>query len=114
MNKVIVAGSRDITDIKIVELVIQNSGFKIDELVCGMARGVDSIGYLLCKKKGIPIKEFPADWNRYGKSAGFVRNEEMAQYATHLIAISKDRSPGTENMINLANRYNLKVFVSRL
>ncbi|GAA4139709.1 hypothetical protein GCM10022216_18100 [Sphingobacterium kyonggiense] len=59
---------------------------------------------------GIPIKQFPADWSQ-GKKAGYLRNKQMAKYATHLIAICDGESKGTKNIIDLANEHDLKVRV---
>jgi glycerophosphoryl diester phosphodiesterase len=54
---------------------------------------------------------FPAEWDKYGKSAGYRRNEQMAQYAEVLVAFWDYNSPGTRHMINLAKQYNLEVHV---
>ena len=58
----------------------------------------------LQKSKVIKIKYFPADWNTYGKSAGFVRNIEMAENATALIAFWDGKSSGTKHMIETAKK----------
>lgn len=79
------------------------------EIVSGTARGADRLGENCANKYNIPIKQFPADWYTHGKKAGHLRNEEMAKYATHLIAIWDGKSKGTKNMIDLAKKYNLKV-----
>lgn len=61
--------------------------------------------------------KFQADWDRYGKSAGYRRNAEMAKFASEegnkgvLIAFWDGESRGTKNMIDLAKRYGLKVHV---
>jgi len=56
-----------------------------------------------------------ADWDKYGKSAGYKRNEEMAIYSKEdngvLIAFWDEVSKGTKHMIDLANKHGLKVFV---
>ena len=109
--KTIIAGSRDIDDVFLVTEAIAKSGFCISEVVSGKARGVDSCGEEFAKEFGIPIKEFPADWARYGKAAGAIRNEQMAKYAEALIAVWDGRSPGTKNMIKIAKQLGLKVYV---
>lgn len=55
----------------------------------------------------IPVKSFPANWNKFGKSAGYKRNVQMADYAEGLIAITTG-SLGTTHMINIANDRKLK------
>lgn len=108
--KVIIAGTRTITDYSLVETVIKESGFDINEVVCGEARGVDILGKSWAIANNIPVKSFPADWNKFGKSAGYKRNVQMADYSDGLIAITTG-SPGTTHMINIANKRGLKVFV---
>ena len=51
-------------------------------------------------ENGIPIKEFPANWQEFGRAAGPIRNGEMADYADALIAIWDGRSRGTADMIS--------------
>lgn len=104
VNKVIVAGSRGIYNYNVVANAINESKFKIDELVCGGAQGVDLLGKKYAEKHGIPVKMFPADWDTHGKAAGYLRNKEMAEYATHLIAIWDGESRGTKMMIDLAKK----------
>ena len=57
-------------------------------------------------------KFFPADWDKYGKGAGYIRNQEMAKYSEldgALIAFHNGKSKGTKSMIALAKKYNLLV-----
>lgn len=110
--KVIVAGSRDLLDPDEVEDAIVWSPFAITELVCGMARGVDMNAYLWAKRNGIAVREFPADWDRLGLSAGPVRNEAMANYGEALIAIWDGVSSGTKDMIKRAGRHRLPVAIT--
>ena len=98
--KVIIAGSRDIIDPGVIFPIIERSPFEIDEVVCGMARGVDRMGRRWAIENGIPIKEFPANWGEYGNAAGPIRNGEMADYADALIAIWDGQSRGTADMIS--------------
>jgi hypothetical protein len=109
--KVIIAGSRDFNDYYSLTKAIMKSGLNIEEVVCGMARGVDLLGKQWADERGIYVKEFPADWNTHGQRAGPIRNTEMAKYADALIAIWDGESKGTANMISQARAKNLKVFV---
>ena len=126
LNKIIIAGSRIINNYNLVEQSIKESGFKIDEIVCGMANGPDLLGKQYGIKNNIPIKEFPAQWddltqkpciirygkwqNKYNACAGYIRNEEMAKYSTHLILIWDGKSKGSKSMLDLAKKYNLIIF----
>ncbi|MBP1743646.1 MAG: Phi18:3 [Firmicutes bacterium] len=87
------------------------------EIVSGGARGADRLGEAFAQERNYKLKIFRADWERLGKIAGFVRNEQMAVYASEashtgvLIAFWDGKSEGTSNMITLAFRYGLKVYV---
>ena len=109
--RVIIAGSRTITDYGCVADAINKSGFDITEVVCGMASGVDSLGERYAKEHGIPVAYYPADWDVHGRRAGYIRNIEMAKNADALIAIIKDDSPGTMHMIKEAMRRGIKTCI---
>lgn len=109
--KVIIAGTRDILDYELVLRAIENSGFDITEIVSGKARGVDSLGEIYAALNDLPVKEFPADWNKFGKSAGFIRNKQMADYAEALIAVWDRESAGTKNMIDTMFKLKKPLYV---
>ena len=117
--KVIIAGPRDFFRRQELEQAIADAlteGIEITEVVSGKARGVDTMGEDWAVANGIPIKGFPADWKKHGKSAGFLRNRQMAEYGEALIALSycPNPSPGTSNMIREAKNKNLKVHVHKI
>ncbi len=112
--KTIIAGSRDIKLYSIVEKSIQQSGFEITTIISGTANGVDKLGEEYAKKHNLPILYFPANWDKYGKSAGYIRNDEMAKNAEALIAVWDGKSKGTGNMISIAKKKYLKIFVYTL
>lgn len=114
--KTIIAGSRDIENYMLVKQAIALSGFKdqITEVVSGGARGIDRLGERYAKEEGIACAVFPADWDKWGKAAGPIRNSEMADYADALIAIWDGDSRGTKHMIDTARKKGLKVFVFKL
>jgi YspA, cpYpsA-related SLOG family len=109
--KTIIAGSRTIEDYLLVEQAIRESGFEITEVVSGTARGVDRLGEQWAFQRGIPVQRFFPDWDQFGKRAGFLRNEQMAKYAEALIAVSKNGSSGTNDMIRRAELNNLKIHI---
>lgn len=79
--KVIIAGSRTITQLDLINQAVAESGFDITEVVSGTANGVDSLGEVWALGAEVPVQRFPAQWQKYGKSAGFKRNRQMADYA---------------------------------
>ncbi len=116
--RVIVAGSRGITDRSLVFSKIEAftkrlwrfSGF---EIVSGLASGPDSLAIEWAEWAGFAgsVVRFPAEWDRYSKAAGHIRNAQMAWYATHLVAFWDGDSPGTKNMIETAKRDGLQARV---
>lgn len=110
--RVIIAGSRSITDYQIVEEAVKESGLEISVVISGAARGVDRLGEEYALRHGILLERYPADWDKHGRSAGYVRNTEMAGKADALIAImDKEGSKGTKHMIQEANKRGLIVHV---
>lgn len=119
-NRVIIAGSRTVPEQsndlfgKILKIVF-NLDVEDTEIVSGGAKGADKLGENIAKElpHPLPVKIFEADWDTWGKSAGYKRNKQMALYATHLIAIVdlEVESRGTRHMIDLAKRYDLKIRV---
>jgi hypothetical protein len=77
--RAIIAGSRDNVTQEIVDKAIADSGWSdiIKVVVSGTARGADRMGENWAKRKGVAIDSKPADWDTYGKSAGYKRNQEI-------------------------------------
>lgn len=109
--KTIIAGGRDFEDVEYFLKCIENEFDSITEIVSGRAKGADTMGEILAVSNNVKIKKFPAQWDKYGKAAGSLRNKEMAEYADALIAFWDGRSTGTYNMIQLAKKLGLKVTV---
>lgn len=109
--KVIIAGSRFITNYELVVEAVKDSGFEISEVVCGVARGVDSLGERYAKENGIKLSYFYADWKGLGKKAGLVRNEQMGNYADALVLVYDGKSPGSTHMLKYAKKKKLKIYV---
>ena len=97
--KYIVAGSRTFQNYPYLCQVLDTVKDEIEEIVCGDAKGADTLGSVYAYDNNIPIKFFPPNWSAFGKSAGFIRNAEMADYADKAIVFWDGKSPGTEDMI---------------
>lgn len=123
MFKVIIAGGRDfeatIEDMNKIDHLLgrykaphgEVPMFNNLEMVTGTAKGADQVPYYYNYWQGVPIKEFPADWDKHGKAAGFIRNRQMAEYSDALIAFWDGKSRGTKNMIEEMNRLEKPVRV---
>jgi hypothetical protein len=112
-DKIIVAGGRDFEDYFSVELALERVIASGDEIVSGGARGADTLGERYAEEQNHPLKIFPAEWDKYGNSAGHIRNREMAKYANILVAFWDGKSRGTISMINNAMDAGLEVHVYR-
>ncbi len=124
-KKVIIAGSRTYTDYdkawsKILDFTstITNEISEDLEIVSGGAKGADALGERFAKESlpvvSIKLTVFPANWDKHGKSAGFLRNIEMADYADALLAFWDFKSRGTKHMIQTAINKGLIVKVVRI
>ncbi len=108
--KVIIAGCRDFDDYNLLKEKVTEALKDIGgcEIISGNAKGADALGERYAKEHQIPLRLFPADWDKYGKRAGFIRNTEMANNATHLIAFWDGKSKGTKMMLQIAKEKGLK------
>jgi len=105
--KLIIAGSREFTDYQLMLDTLHENGLNmdtVDTVVSGCAHGADKLGEKWAVSLKIPIARFPADWDSYGKRAGYVRNSEMAEYADACIVFWNGTSKGTKHMIDIAKR----------
>lgn len=114
--KIIVAGSRDFENYELLKnkldkLLINQ---KEVQIVSGGCRGTDKLGERYAKENGYSLKIFKADWGKYGKKAGPLRNKQMAEYAEGLVAFYKEGSKGTKNMIEEAGKMGLKIRIIKI
>lgn len=117
MTKIIIAGSRNFSDkellYKTVDRILSCINDDI-EIVSGHCRGADILGEQYAIDHNLKYITFPADWKSYGKSAGYYRNMQMAEYAGKngiLIAFPINESKGTNMMIKIAKNKGLTSFV---
>jgi hypothetical protein len=111
--RLIVAGSRDVADVALVYDELDKVRYDIEELYSGGCSGPDSIARHWCAGRGVSgYRAFVADWNQHGKAAGPIRNQQMVSTgATHLLAFQKNKSKGTQDIINRAIKAGLWVKV---
>ena len=114
--KVIIAGSRGFSNYKLLKekcneyLREKRKEYNII-IISGGARGADTLGEKYAQDEGFSLEVFPANWNKFGKSAGFIRNEQMAEIADALIAFWDGKSHGTKHMIEIMEDKKLLVRV---
>ena len=94
--RVIIAGSRFLTDERLVKQAVEMAGFDITQVVSGGGRGIDTVGEEWARARRIPVKRFMADWEELGKAAGPIRNQQMADYADALmLTFVEPKAPAT-------------------
>ena len=110
MSKIIIAGTRDFADETLPNKVLNETPFKIHEVVSGGNAtwdrerkkyvGADYLGEVWARTHNLPLKIIAPDWNRMGRAAGPLRNEKMAKYADGAIVFWNEESKGSKNMID--------------
>lgn len=118
--RVIVCGSRSINSLfdvdymydKLDKLLVRYlTSPKLITVISGHARGADQMGEMYADERGFNVEIYPADWDKHGKAAGFIRNELMATKATHCAAFWDGVSKGTADMISRAKAHGLVTVV---
>lgn len=106
----IVAGGRDFDDRGLLFKTLDEMP-EISVVISGAARGADTLGEMWARSRHRTLYRMPAEWDRFGKSAGYRRNERMADAAEALVAFWDGKSRGTKHMIDIAKRRGLRVTV---
>jgi hypothetical protein len=110
--RVIVAGSRTFDNYQYLEEkmleLLEGTGDPV-EIVSGTAKGADQFGEKFAAKHGLGCIRMPANWDQYGKRAGYLRNEQMAEIGDALVAFWDGESRGTKHMIDIAKGKGLAV-----
>jgi len=114
--KIIIAGSRDFKpSFKIEEQIDQIISLYLEGrqivIVSGTARGADQYGESYANKRKYRLERYPADWDKYGKKAGYIRNNEMALIADMAIVIWDSKSKGSKHMIEAMKKLDKRVEV---
>lgn len=116
--KILVVGSRNFNNYEMLKNAIDAAinTYGDIEIISGGAKGADSLAEQYAKEKGYALKVFPADWDIYGKSAGYKRNAEMHKYISEFddrlcIAFWDGESKGTQHSFDLAKQYKNPILV---
>ena len=115
--KICVSGGREFNDYdqlaSCMDSIKHLHHMKAITLISGECRGADKLGEQYAEEQHWPIDQYPADWKEHKKSAGFIRNEKMAQEADVLCAFWDGASRGTRHMIGCAFRNDLEIHIFR-
>ena len=109
--RVIIAGSLSIKDQSHVDKAVEESKFNIDTVITGGSKSIDTLAESWAFSNDKNLIVMNADWETYGRAAGYRRNVSMAESADALIAIWDGKSQDTMHMINIARDKGLKTYV---
>lgn len=113
--RVLVCGGREYSDQqrvrKTLDAVLEGTRAAGKDLVIihGNARGADLLAHQYAREKSLRALPFPADWDTYGKRAGYVRNKQMLDEGKPHAVIAFPGGVGTRMMVGLAKRYGIPV-----
>lgn len=79
------------------------------EIISGMASGVDSVAVDFAACNWMKTHEYLADWEKYGKAAGPIRNKRMLLEGRPDLVVAFPGGRGTMNMIKLAKEAGVEV-----
>ena len=115
MAKVLICGGRDFNDYNLlssylVELFVKSPLVTEDvTIISGHARGADKLGERFANANGCNLLIFPADWGKYKKAAGPIRNQQMIDEGKPDLVVAFPGGRGTQDMIKRAKRYGIEV-----
>jgi hypothetical protein len=114
--KVVIAGGRDFNDFstlcntmdKLLERQIKINKITI---ISGGARGADTLGERYAQLRNFNLIRVKADWNKHGKSAGFIRNKEMLDLTDGVVCFWDGRSKGTKHMVDITGHSHKRLVI---
>ena len=116
--RIAVAGSRFYNDYNSAKVFIKECLSEIENnniiFVSGGCRGADSPGERFAIENSYPLYIHKPLWNKFGKAAGLKRNNEIAQKCDIIICFWDGESRGTNSMINLAKKYDKKLYIKTI
>lgn len=78
-------------------------------IISGAAKGADTLAIDFAKYYNLPVLEYPADWKKYGKAAGAIRNQQMLDEGTPDLVVAFPGGNGTKDMVRRAKKAGIKV-----
>ena len=119
VKRVVIAGCRNYDNYDeakaYIDLLLSNIRKEYDiVIISGGASGADALGERYAKENGLRLEIYPADWKKYGKSAGPRRNKKMAMLSDYVICFWNGESKGTKSMIYYAKRYKKTIKIKMI
>jgi hypothetical protein len=114
MTTLAIVGSRDFSDYPYLKSKIEEVLAKyptISHIVSGGARGADSMSDRIADTFHLSLNHINAEWKKYGRRAGPIRNQKVINEADLVIAFPLGASPGTRDAISRAKKAGKEVIV---
>ena len=113
--KITIGGCRDYSDYsqfkEFVDEYIEQLNTEEIIIISGHCSGVDMMAERYAEEKGLKTEIFPADWKRYGRAAGPVRNKTMVDNCDRVIAFWDNKSRGTASLIKYAEKMGKEIVI---
>ncbi len=108
-----IVGGRDFNDSALLASIIHNftSPHFFRHIISGGAKGADSLGAEFARHNGLKLTVFPAEWGKFGKSAGFLRNQTIVDNCDMILAFWDGVSQGTADTIAKAKKAKKPTFI---
>ncbi len=110
-----IAGSRKYCNYEVFETrlnkLVATHGWTIVSIVSGGAQGVDTMAERYAKEHKIKMQVLPANWQKHGKSAGYIRNVDIVKLSDVVVAFPMGDSKGTRHTINIAMKEKKLVYM---
>lgn len=119
IKKIVIAGCRDFNNYDLakqhIDFCINNIKKKYELVfVSGGCKGADLLGERYAKENDYALEIHPANWEKYGKAAGPIRNKKMAEDCDYAICFWNGKSKGTKSMINYARMLNKPIRIKKI
>jgi hypothetical protein len=112
--RILVCGGREFNDSELLwselDKIVQSVG-TLSTIISGMARGADTLAVDYALANSLPIRKYPADWDRHGKAAGFIRNQQMLDEGNPDLVVAFPGGRGTADMVRRARKAGVEVRV---
>lgn len=113
--KLAIVGSREFSQpkrlFKLLDQFIKDNDYVVTEIISGGAAGVDTYAAQYAQYNKIPLKVHKAEWEKYGKKAGPIRNEYIIRDCDVCFAVWNGTSRGTKNDIDWCHKLNKDCWV---
>ena len=117
-KRIVIGGCRNYNDYTLFSEYVKSclSEFISDNvtIISGHCSGVDCMAERYAKENGLKCLVYPADWGKYGRAAGPIRNKALVENSDAIIAFWDGKSKGTKNLIDIAARQSKRIWVCHI